>query len=87
MGAPWAGQNTNEAAKTMLQADLDERLALARGMERQAAGDALRTLRIEPMVRYIRYITGGKAFLGRRFRRQFRGHDLVRRSPMRRPAT
>ena len=49
----------------MLQADLDERLKpLARGMERQGGRDAPRTLRIEPMVRYIRYITGGKRFWG-----------------------
>ena len=65
MGAPWAGQKTNEAAKTMLQADLDERLKpLLSEWNARSAGDAPRTLRIEPVVRYIRFITGGKRFWG-----------------------
>jgi hypothetical protein len=49
----------------MLQADLDERLKpLLSEWNAKAAGDAPRTLRIEPVVRYIRYITGGKRFWG-----------------------
>lgn len=65
MGAPWAGQKGNEAAKDMLQADLDERLKpLLAEWNAKPAGDAPRTLRIEPVVRYIRFITGGKRFFG-----------------------
>jgi hypothetical protein len=65
MGAPWAGQKGNEAAKVMLQADLDERLKpLLSEWNAKPAGDGPRTLRVEPVVRYIRYITGGKRFWG-----------------------
>jgi hypothetical protein len=65
MGAPWAGQKGNEAAKDMLQADLDERLKpLLAEWNAKPAGDGPRTLRVEPVVRYIRYITGGKRFWG-----------------------
>lgn len=65
MGAPWAGQKGNEAAKDMLQADIDERLKpLLAQWNAQPAGDAPRTLRIVPEVRYIRFITGGKRFFG-----------------------
>lgn len=65
MGAPWAGQKGNEAARDMLQADLDERLKpLLSEWNAKSVGDAPRTLRIEPVVRYIRFITGGKRFFG-----------------------
>lgn len=68
MGAPWAGQKTNDAARAMLQADLDERLKpLLAEWNAKSAGDAPRTLRIEPVVRYIRFITGGKRFWGGAF--------------------
>ena len=68
MGAPWAGQKTNEAARTMLQADLDELLKpLLAEWNAKPAGDAPRTLRIEPVVRYIRFITGGRRFFGGAF--------------------
>lgn len=68
MGAPWAGQKGNEAARTMLQADLDERLKpLLAEWNAKTAGDTPRTLRIQPQVRYIRFITGGKRFWGGAF--------------------
>ncbi len=61
MGAPWAGQAANEAAKTNLQANLDERLGpwLAE-VNAGADADAGRVLRIEPYIGGIRFITGGK---------------------------
>lgn len=62
MGAPWAGQKGNEAAKTMLQGDLDERVKPVLDEWNAKGGD--KTLRIVPQVRYIRFITGGKRFWG-----------------------
>lgn len=63
MGAPFAGQKGNEAAKTMLQANLDDRIGKVLA-EWNAKGGGERTLRIEPEIRYVRFITGGKRFWG-----------------------
>lgn len=66
MGAPFAGQKGNDIARDRLQVNLDERV---QPLLRQwnAAGDGVRTLRIEPEIRYIRYITGGKRFFAGAF--------------------
>lgn len=65
MGAPFAGQKGNEVAKEKLQANLDERVGKVLSEWNAApAGDAPRTLRIAPEIRYIRFITGGKRFFG-----------------------
>lgn len=63
MGAPFAGQKGNEAARTMLQANLDDRVGKVLA-EWNAKGGGSGTLRIEPEIRYVRFITGGKRFFG-----------------------
>ncbi|MEO6154130.1 MAG: hypothetical protein ABIP16_00160 [Thermomonas sp.] len=68
MGAPFAGQKGNEAAKQKLQANLDLRATpLLAQWNVKPAGDAPRTLKIQPSIRYIRFITGGKRFFGGAF--------------------
>lgn len=63
MGAPYAGQKGNEVAKEKLQANLEERVgAVLREWNAKDGGAAPRTLRIEPEIRHIRFITGGKRF-------------------------
>lgn len=63
MGAPFAGQKGNEVAKQKLQANLDLRAnPLLAEWNAKPAGDAPRTLKIQPSIRYIRFITGGKRF-------------------------
>jgi hypothetical protein len=68
MDAPYAGQGGNEAAKASIQANLDLRLqpVLAQWNATPAGTDA-RTLRIEPTIRHIRYISGGARFWGGAF--------------------
>jgi hypothetical protein len=68
MDAPYAGQDPNEAAKASIQANLDLRVqpVLAQWNAQPAGSDA-RTLRIEPEIRHIRYISGGKRFWGGAF--------------------
>lgn len=63
MGAPFAGQKGNEAAKAMLQANLEDRVGKVLA-EWNAKGGGSGTLRIEPEIRYVRFITGGKRFFG-----------------------
>lgn len=66
MGAPWAGQKGNESARERLQANLDERLKpLVQEWNAKAASE--RTLRIQPEIRHVRFITGGKRFFGGAF--------------------
>lgn len=68
MGAPWAGQKANEEAKGHLQANLDERARpVVAEWNAMPAGDAPRTLKIEPEIAYVRFITGGKRFFGGAF--------------------
>lgn len=63
MGAPFAGQKGNEAAKQKLQANLDLRAnPLLAEWNAKPASDAPRTLKIQPSIRYVRFITGGKRF-------------------------
>jgi len=63
MGAPWAGQKGNDIAKGKLQDNLDLRLKpLLAEWNARDAGEAPRTLRIEPTIKHIRFITGGKRF-------------------------
>jgi len=68
MDAPYAGQEGNEVAKNSIQANLDLRVqpVLAQWNAQPAGSDA-RTLRMEPEIRHIRYITGGKRFWGGAF--------------------
>ncbi|MGO1069934.1 hypothetical protein [Lysobacter sp. CA199] len=66
MDAPYAGQKSNELARERLQANLDLRVPpiLNAWNELPTTGAAPRTLKIEPQVRHIRYISGGKRFFG-----------------------
>ena len=68
MDAPYAGQEGNEAAKTSIQANLDLRAQplLAQWNAKPAGSDA-KTLRIEPTIRHIRFVSGGKRFWGGAF--------------------
>jgi hypothetical protein len=68
MDAPYAGQEGNEAAKASIQSNLDLRLqpVLAQ-WNAKPAGAGARTLKIEPTVRHIRYVSGGKRFWGGAF--------------------
>ena len=61
MGAPFAGQKGNEAAKIKLQENLDDRVGKVLS-EWNAKGQSGRSLKIEPEIRYVRFITGGKRF-------------------------
>jgi hypothetical protein len=68
MGAPWAGQKGNDIAKDKLQDNLDLRLKpLLAEWNAKEAGETPRTLRIEPTIKHIRFITGGKRFWGGAF--------------------
>lgn len=68
MGAPFAGQKANDVAKQKLQANLDLRAnPLLAEWNAKPAGDVSRTLKIEPSIRYVRFITGGKRFFAGAF--------------------
>ena len=63
MDAPYAGQKGNEVARDYLQGNLDERVgAVLKAWNEQPAGDAPRTLKIEPKLTHVRFISGGKRF-------------------------
>ena len=62
MGAPFAGQKGNDLAKQRLQANLDERMKPILSEWNGKAGEGGKTLKIQPEIRYIRFITGGKRF-------------------------
>ncbi|MGO1000622.1 hypothetical protein [Lysobacter sp. CA196] len=66
MDAPYAGQKSNEIARERLQANVDLRVPpiLSEWNARPAATAAPRTLKIEPHIRHIRFISGGKRFFG-----------------------
>lgn len=64
MGAPFAGQKGNEVARERLQANLDERVKPLLAEWNAKGGEGGRTLKIQPEIRYIRFITGGKRFFG-----------------------
>jgi hypothetical protein len=68
MGEPWKDQKANELARSNLQANIDERAnPLFAEWNAMPAGDAPRTLKVEPEIGYIRFITGGKRFFGGAF--------------------
>jgi hypothetical protein len=65
MDAPYAGQKGNEVAREYLQGNLDERVgAVLKAWNEGPAGDAPRTLKIEPKMAHVRFISGGKRFFG-----------------------
>jgi hypothetical protein len=65
MGAPYAGQKGNEVAKEYLQGNLNDRVgAVLKTWNEQPAGDAPKTLKIEPQMTHVRFISGGKRFFG-----------------------
>jgi hypothetical protein len=68
MGAPFTEYETNQVALAKLQANVDERVKpVVSEWNARAAGEAPRTLRLQPEIRYIRFITGGKRFFGGAF--------------------
>lgn len=68
MGAPFAGQKGNEVAKQKLQANLDLRAkVLLEEWNAESTAASPRTLKIQPSIRYIRFITGGKRFFAGAF--------------------
>jgi hypothetical protein len=65
MDAPYAGQSGNEAAKTSIQANLDLRAQpVLADWNSKPAGAEAKTLKIEPIIRHIRFISGGARFWG-----------------------
>lgn len=69
MGAPYAGQPANESAKTRLQANLDERLTpLLSGWNlAEPKHDPARTLKIEPVIQHVKFVSGKARFWGGAF--------------------
>lgn len=68
MGPPFDEYDANKAAVQNLEANLAERAKpLLAEWNAKPAGDAPRTLKIEPEIGYIRFITGGKRFFGGAF--------------------
>ena len=64
MGAPWPGRTPTKRLRPCCRRIFDERLKPLLAEWNAKAAGMPGTLRIEPMVRYIRYITGGKQLLG-----------------------
>jgi hypothetical protein len=64
MVEPYAGQDANEEAKKRLQANLDERLppVLAEWNAKAAKNTPPRTLKIEPTIRHVKFISGKARF-------------------------
>jgi hypothetical protein len=61
MDAPYAGQKGNEVAKGYLQGNISDRVgAVINTWNEQPAGDAPKTLKIEPKMTHVRFISGGK---------------------------
>lgn len=68
MGAPFTEYKGNQVALEKLQANIDERVKpLVGEWNARDPGAQARTLRIEPQIRYIRFISGGKRFWGGAF--------------------
>ncbi len=60
---PYAGQDSNEVARQYLQGNVSDRVGkVIAAWNEQPAADAPRTLKIEPKIAHIRFITGGKRF-------------------------
>lgn len=65
MDAPYAGQSGNEAAKSSIQANLDLRAQpVLADWNAKPAGAEANTLKIEPIIRHIRFVSGGARFWG-----------------------
>lgn len=64
MAAPYAGQPPNEQAKERLQANLDERAppVLAEWNAKPEKNQPARTLKIEPTIRHVKFISGKARF-------------------------
>jgi hypothetical protein len=62
MGAPYAGQDANEAAKRKIQENIDARLNAAIA-EWNASATGAGTIVIEPAITEIKFISGGSRFL------------------------
>ncbi|WP_116810750.1 hypothetical protein [Steroidobacter cummioxidans] len=64
MGAPYAGEEVNEDAKQRLQVNLDERVPplLAEWNAKQPQSSTPKTLKIEPSIRHVKFISGKKRF-------------------------
>jgi len=63
MDAPFAGQKANEAAKASMQANLDlEAKPVIAEWNAKAADGQVRTLKIEPVIRHIKFVSGGTRF-------------------------
>ena len=64
MVAPYAGQPANEQAKQRLQANLDERVppVLAQWNATSAKNQPPRTLKIEPTIRHVKFVSGKARF-------------------------
>lgn len=60
MVAPYAGQPANEQAKERLQANLDARMqpTLAEWNAKEAKNTPPRTLKIEPTIRHVKFVSG-----------------------------
>lgn len=60
---PYAGQKGNEVAREYLQSNLQDRVGkVIAGWNANAVGDTPRTLKIEPKMTHVRFISGGKRF-------------------------
>lgn len=62
MESPYAGQGTNDKAKTKLQVELDLRINPHLANWNEEAGTGGKTLLIEPTIREIKFIRGGARF-------------------------
>ena len=68
MGPPFDEHESNKGALQNLEANLAERAGpLLAEWNAKPAGDAPRTLKIEPEIGYIRFISGGARFFGGAF--------------------
>lgn len=64
MAAPYAGEEVNEEAKERLQVNLDERVPplLTEWNAKEAKNAPPKTLKIEPAVRHVKFVSGKKRF-------------------------
>jgi hypothetical protein len=64
MAAPYAGEDVNEEAKERLQVNLDERVppVLTEWNAKEAKNSPPKTLKIEPAVRHVKFVSGKKRF-------------------------
>jgi len=69
MGAPYAGQPANEDAKKRLQGYVDERVPAIVGTWNAAEPkhSPPRTLKIEPLIRHVKFVSGKARFWGGAF--------------------